>query len=293
MQSKPKTPNDLSAAVSVQPVSSAVMQPASAEIRPAVFIFVGNLPAGTSSQSLHRWLQSTFQAQLPVGSVSVGDQKLYGFVNCSSSTAEAILSQVKAQNGPHQLGGSALRIEIQRTTPGCRGNEQGATAHGGKKVANPPPSSAAAHEGEGGDGKTQTTSKQRKLRRAGGSNERAPKSTLQLWQSSPHAHLMVPSYPLCREWKNTASCSFGRRCKFSHDAPGSGYCLGVEFFSFHDEYINLRHIDLGAVKLPLLESFSRGEFTRVKNLYLVIASACEMMVTPSHACYSGGKQNWR
>jgi hypothetical protein len=271
MQSKPKTPNDQPAAVSVQPVSSAAMQPASAEIRPAVSIFVGNLPAGTSSQSLHQWLQSTFQAQLPVGSVSVGDQKLYGFVNCSSSTAEAVLSQVKAHNGPHQLGGSALRIEIQTgTTPGCRRKEQGATAHGGKKVANPPLSSAGAHDGAAGDRKTQTTSKQGKLQRAGGSNEKAPKSALQPWQSSPHAHLMIPPVPLCRHWKYSGSCTFDRRCIFSHDAPGSGYCLDHKFISFQDEFIHLSRIDLGAVKLPLLESVSRGEFTRIFTLELVI-----------------------
>jgi len=63
----------------------------------------------------------------------------------------------------------------------------------------------------------------------------------------------------------------------------AGVAVGGKFFAFDCEDIRLR--DLGeAALLPLLESFSRGEFKRVKALYLVIASACEMMAALSHAC---------
>ena len=63
--------------------------------------------------------------------------------------------------------------------------------------------------------------------------------------------------------------------------------MAGEFFAFDCEEIHLREKKLSeAAFLPLLESFRRGEFTRVKELSLVIASACEMMAALSHACDS-------
>jgi len=68
-------------------------------------------------------------------------------------------------------------------------------------------------------------------------------------------------------------------------AHGRAQAAG-EDFAFNCEMIDLSDRELGeAALLPLLESFSRGEFTRVKRLYLVIASACEMMASLSHAWY--------
>ena len=53
----------------------------------------------------------------------------------------------------------------------------------------------------------------------------------------------------------------------------AGVKVGGKFFAFDCEEINLRGRKLGeAALLPLLESFSRGEFTRVKKLSLVIAA---------------------
>ena len=45
-----------------------------------------------------------------------------------------------------------------------------------------------------------------------------------------------------------------------------------KFFAFDCEEINLNGEKLGEALLPLLERFSRGEFTRVKELFLVIAA---------------------
>ena len=45
-----------------------------------------------------------------------------------------------------------------------------------------------------------------------------------------------------------------------------------KFFAFDCEEINLHNEKLGEALLPLLERFSRGEFTRVKKLSLVIAA---------------------
>ena len=70
----------------------------------------------------------------------------------------------------------------------------------------------------------------------------------------------------------------------------AGVTVGGKFLAFDCEEIDLGAYDLGeAALLPLLESFSRGEFTRVKELNLVIASACEMMAARSHACNSAKK----
>jgi len=74
----------------------------------------------------------------------------------------------------------------------------------------------------------------------------------------------------------------------------AGVTVDGEFFAFDCEEINLQNKKLGeAALLPLLESFSRGEFTRLNVLSLVIASACGMMPALSHACYSEWKRNWR
>ena len=45
-----------------------------------------------------------------------------------------------------------------------------------------------------------------------------------------------------------------------------------KFFAFDCEEIDLRNKKLDEALLTLLECFSRGEFTRVKKLYLVIAA---------------------
>ncbi len=52
----------------------------------------------------------------------------------------------------------------------------------------------------------------------------------------------------------------------------TGVSVGGEFFAFDCEKIDLHNKKLGeAALLTLLESFSRGEFTSVKTLHLVIA----------------------
>ena len=48
--------------------------------------------------------------------------------------------------------------------------------------------------------------------------------------------------------------------------------MGGKFFAFDCEEIDLSSKKLGESLLPLLERFSRGEFTRVKKLNLVIAA---------------------
>ena len=45
-----------------------------------------------------------------------------------------------------------------------------------------------------------------------------------------------------------------------------------KFFAFDCERIDLQNEKLGEALLPLLERFSRGEFTRVKKLILVMAA---------------------
>ena len=45
-----------------------------------------------------------------------------------------------------------------------------------------------------------------------------------------------------------------------------------KYFAFDCEEIHLNIEELGEALLPLLERFSRGEFTRVKKLKLVIAA---------------------
>jgi hypothetical protein len=57
----------------------------------------------------------------------------------------------------------------------------------------------------------------------------------------------------------------------------TGVSVGGEFFAFDCEKINLHNKNLGeAALLTLLESFSRGEFTSVKTLHLVIAALASM-----------------
>ena len=51
-----------------------------------------------------------------------------------------------------------------------------------------------------------------------------------------------------------------------------GVTVRGKFFAFDCEEIDLDNKKLGEALLPLLERFSRGEFTRVKKLYLVIAA---------------------
>ena len=71
---------------------------------------------------------------------------------------------------------------------------------------------------------------------------------------------------------------------------GGAIVLRGSVFAADCERIDLEGRNLNEDELlPLLESFSRGEFTRVKQLILVIASACEMMAALSHACDSVGK----
>jgi hypothetical protein len=51
----------------------------------------------------------------------------------------------------------------------------------------------------------------------------------------------------------------------------TGVIVGGEFFAFHREEIDLSQKKLGeAALLPLLDSFSRGQFTNVQMLNLVI-----------------------
>ena len=52
----------------------------------------------------------------------------------------------------------------------------------------------------------------------------------------------------------------------------AGVTVRGEFFAFDCEEINLNYKTLGEALLPLLERFSRGEFTRVKKLNLVTAA---------------------
>jgi hypothetical protein len=104
---------------------------------PIVSIFIGNLPPNTAARSLHKWLQNTFQVQLPAHAVAVGDHKHFGFLNCAASTADAIMSHIASHGAPYQLGGNALRIEVQTgTAPGRKSKDSAQT---GKNPA------AAAH----------------------------------------------------------------------------------------------------------------------------------------------------
>ena len=52
----------------------------------------------------------------------------------------------------------------------------------------------------------------------------------------------------------------------------AGVTVRGKFFAFDCEEINLNREELGEALLPLLERFSRGEFTRVKKLNLVMAA---------------------
>ncbi len=52
----------------------------------------------------------------------------------------------------------------------------------------------------------------------------------------------------------------------------AGVTVCGKFFAFDCEKFFLHGEKLGEVLLPLLERFSRGEFTRVKELLLVIAA---------------------
>jgi len=75
----------------------------------------------------------------------------------------------------------------------------------------------------------------------------------------------------------------------------AGVTVRGEFFALDCERINLAcyasddHELSEAELMPLLESFSRGKFTRVKQLDLVIASTCDMMAAQSNTCDSVGK----
>lgn len=133
-------------AASVTPPSESLAAAASQAIDgPNVSIFVGNLPPGTSAMTLHQWLTRTFQAQLPVDCVTVGGQKPYGFVNCSASAAETIMSQVKSHSELCQFGSSTLRIEIQTgPTHGRKTKEQGISAPIGARTADAAPRAATA-----------------------------------------------------------------------------------------------------------------------------------------------------
>ncbi len=51
-----------------------------------------------------------------------------------------------------------------------------------------------------------------------------------------------------------------------------GVTVRGKFFAFDCKEIGLQNEKLGEALLPLLERFSRGEFTRVEKLYLVIAA---------------------
>jgi hypothetical protein len=70
----------------------------------------------------------------------------------------------------------------------------------------------------------------------------------------------------------------------------AGVTVGGKDFAFDCEWIKLKNQKLSEAELlPLLESFSRGKFSRAKKLLLVIASACEMLAARSHAWDSGRK----
>ena len=57
----------------------------------------------------------------------------------------------------------------------------------------------------------------------------------------------------------------------------AGVTVGGKFFAFDCEEIDLGAYNLGeAALLPLLESFSQGEFTRVTQLLLVIAALVKL-----------------
>ena len=66
--------------------------------------------------------------------------------------------------------------------------------------------------------------------------------------------------------KSTARCT----CAAQAIPKMAGVAAHGKFFAFDCEEIDLSSKKLGESLLPLLERFSRGEFTRVKELILVI-----------------------
>ena len=91
--------------------------------------------------------------------------------------------------------------------------------------------------------------------------------------SPPHLLLLILA-PAAAAAAAAPALKYTTRCTCAAAAipKMAGVTVCGEFFAFDCEEINLDNKILGEALLPLLERFSRGEFTRVKMLKLVIAA---------------------
>jgi hypothetical protein len=101
----------------------------------------------------------------------------------------------------------------------------------------------------------------------------------------PVATSAFPSFSLLHtssssSWRAAAAAAAAPALKYTARCTSAaaaipkmaGVTVRGEFFAFDCEAIHLNGENLGEALLPLLERFSRGEFTRVEALYLVIAA---------------------